>query len=226
MKGLGFGADRAKNAAFWAAEKLGRLKLNGQLTGSSPLSRLIEIEGLLAGINGKLSLWCALLEIARGRAPPRRRPAQRIAGARAGAAGHGRGASRPRRARRTKCVRAQTAAFAASSDAIAHLPESGTLRTPIAVIIADRVTEEQEAARTPRRLERSSRQAAVLASGLRSHPPGGSSLGSARQVRDDPLAAERGRGAGSAHHGTPPRGAGARPGKRVRTTTFCGGSIA
>ena len=45
---------------------MGRLKLNGQLTGSSPLSRLIEIEGLLAGINGKLSLWCALLEIAAG----------------------------------------------------------------------------------------------------------------------------------------------------------------
>lgn len=66
MKDLGFGADRAKNAAFWAAEKAGRLKLNGQLTGSSPLSRLTEIEGLLAGINGKLSLWHSLLEIAAG----------------------------------------------------------------------------------------------------------------------------------------------------------------
>ncbi len=64
MEDFGFGADRAKNAVFWAAEKAGRLKLNGQLTGSSPLSRLIEIEGLLTGINGKLSLWSALLEIA------------------------------------------------------------------------------------------------------------------------------------------------------------------
>jgi hypothetical protein len=64
MEDLGFGADRAKNIAFWAAEKAGRLKLNGQLTGYSPLSRLTEFEGLIAGINGKLSLWRSLLEVA------------------------------------------------------------------------------------------------------------------------------------------------------------------
>ena len=64
MDELGFGADRAKNLAFWAAEKAGRLKPNGQLTGTSPLSRLVELEGLLTGINGKISLWRSLLEIA------------------------------------------------------------------------------------------------------------------------------------------------------------------
>lgn len=64
MDDLGFGADRAKNIAFWAAEKAGRLKLNGRLTGYSPLSRMVELEGLIGGINGKLSLWQALLEIA------------------------------------------------------------------------------------------------------------------------------------------------------------------
>jgi hypothetical protein len=64
MDELGFGADRAKNLAFWAAEKAGRLKLNGRLTSASPLSRLVELEGLLTGINGKLSLWRSLLEIA------------------------------------------------------------------------------------------------------------------------------------------------------------------
>lgn len=64
MAELGVGADRAKNLAFWAGEKAGRLKLNGQLTGYSPLSRLLELEGLISGINGKLSLWRALLEIA------------------------------------------------------------------------------------------------------------------------------------------------------------------
>jgi hypothetical protein len=64
MDDLGFGADRAKNMAFWAAEKAGRLKLNGRLTGYSPLSRMVELEGLIGGINGKLSLWQALLEIA------------------------------------------------------------------------------------------------------------------------------------------------------------------
>ena len=64
MDKFGFGADRAKNLAFWVAEKAGRLKPNGQLTGASPLSRLVELEGLLTGINGKLSLWRSLLEIA------------------------------------------------------------------------------------------------------------------------------------------------------------------
>ena len=63
MDDLGFGADRAKNLAFWAAEKAGRLKLNGQLTGYSPLSRHVELEGLLTGVNGKLSMWRTLREV-------------------------------------------------------------------------------------------------------------------------------------------------------------------
>jgi hypothetical protein len=64
MDELGFGADRAKNIAFWVGEKAGRLKLNGQLTGYSPLSRMIEIEGLITGVNGKRSLWLTLRELA------------------------------------------------------------------------------------------------------------------------------------------------------------------
>jgi hypothetical protein len=64
MADLGFGADRAKNLAFWAGEKAGRLKLNGRLTGYSPLSRMVEIEGLISGINAKLSLWRTLREVA------------------------------------------------------------------------------------------------------------------------------------------------------------------
>jgi hypothetical protein len=43
-----------------AAERLGRLKLNGQLRGYSPLSRMIELEGLASGIGLKLQLWNAL----------------------------------------------------------------------------------------------------------------------------------------------------------------------
>ncbi|HKO37095.1 MAG TPA: hypothetical protein VJU14_01865 [Solirubrobacterales bacterium] len=42
------------------AERLGRLKLNGQLRGYSPLSRVIELEGLATGIGAKLQLWNAL----------------------------------------------------------------------------------------------------------------------------------------------------------------------
>jgi hypothetical protein len=42
------------------AERLGRLKLNGQLRGYSPLSRVLELEVLATGIGGKLQLWNAL----------------------------------------------------------------------------------------------------------------------------------------------------------------------
>lgn len=52
--------DPIKSLAGWSAEKLGRLKLNGQLTGYSPLSRLEELEILALGVTGKLLLWEAL----------------------------------------------------------------------------------------------------------------------------------------------------------------------
>jgi hypothetical protein len=58
---LGYRVDRIKVAAGWSAEKLGRLKPNGQVTGYSPLGRLLELEGLLAGIHGKQALWRTLL---------------------------------------------------------------------------------------------------------------------------------------------------------------------
>ena len=32
--------------------------------GYSPLSRVLELEGLIAGVNGKLALWHSLLELA------------------------------------------------------------------------------------------------------------------------------------------------------------------
>jgi hypothetical protein len=55
---------RPKLAAAWAAEKVGRLKLNGQLRGYSPLSRLLELEGLVMGVRGKLALWRSLEQLA------------------------------------------------------------------------------------------------------------------------------------------------------------------
>jgi hypothetical protein len=57
---LGVRRDPVKPAAAWLGEKLGRLKLNGQLRGYSPLSRVVELEGLAVGIAGKLQLWRAL----------------------------------------------------------------------------------------------------------------------------------------------------------------------
>jgi hypothetical protein len=60
MRQLGVPRGRVKPAGAWIGEKLGRLKLNGQLTGYSPLSRLLELELLLIGITGKRRLWLAL----------------------------------------------------------------------------------------------------------------------------------------------------------------------
>jgi hypothetical protein len=64
MTQLGVGPDRMKMAGAWAGEKAGRLKLNGHLTGYSPQSRVIEIEGLVVGVTGKRCLWAALRQIA------------------------------------------------------------------------------------------------------------------------------------------------------------------
>jgi predicted DNA-binding ribbon-helix-helix protein len=64
MEDLGFGGDRLKNIAAWGLEKVGRLKMNGELTSYSPLSRVVELEGLLTGITGKKGLWVSLLEVA------------------------------------------------------------------------------------------------------------------------------------------------------------------
>ena len=60
MDRLGIRRDRLKTAMAWTGEKLGRLKLNGQLTGYSPLSRVVELEALCIGISGKLQMWRAL----------------------------------------------------------------------------------------------------------------------------------------------------------------------
>jgi len=60
MERLSVGHDRLKTALAWGAERAGRLKINGQLLGYSPLSRLEEIEALSLGVEGKLALWRAL----------------------------------------------------------------------------------------------------------------------------------------------------------------------
>jgi hypothetical protein len=60
MRRLDVGKDRVKLVLSWSAEKLGRLKLNGELLGYSPLSRLEELEMLKLGVEGKLALWRVL----------------------------------------------------------------------------------------------------------------------------------------------------------------------
>jgi hypothetical protein len=61
---LGVHEDRLKSTLAWTAEKAGRLKLNGRVTSYSPLSRVVELEGLISGVNGKLSGWSALRGVA------------------------------------------------------------------------------------------------------------------------------------------------------------------
>jgi hypothetical protein len=63
MSELGVSVNRAKQAAAWGSEKLGRLKPNGQLVGYSPLSRVLELEFLAIGITGKLGMWRALQHV-------------------------------------------------------------------------------------------------------------------------------------------------------------------
>lgn len=53
-----------KVAAVRLGERLGRLKLNGQLVGYSPLSRVVELQGLNLVSQMRLMLWRTLEQIA------------------------------------------------------------------------------------------------------------------------------------------------------------------
>nr|MDP9276812.1 hypothetical protein [Actinomycetota bacterium] len=64
MASVGADPPLLKVALGWIAEKGGRLKLNNRLFGRSPLSGVLELEGLIAGVSGKLQLWRALGDVA------------------------------------------------------------------------------------------------------------------------------------------------------------------
>jgi hypothetical protein len=66
MDRLGVSPAPVKAGLAWAAEKAGRVKPNGQLRGYSPLGRLVEVEALITGVTGKLSLWRALQQVVDG----------------------------------------------------------------------------------------------------------------------------------------------------------------
>jgi hypothetical protein len=57
MRRLGVPARAYKVVAGRAAELLGRLKLNGRVRERSPLTDLVELDGLVMGIASKQSLW-------------------------------------------------------------------------------------------------------------------------------------------------------------------------
>jgi hypothetical protein len=60
MSDLNVSEDALKAAVGQAAELVGRLKSNGMFTHYSPSSRVVELEGLLAGIDAKRNLWHSL----------------------------------------------------------------------------------------------------------------------------------------------------------------------
>src|SRR5665811_1506459 len=60
MKALDVEPARLKDGAARVAERAGRLKRNGTWLSYSPLSRLVEIEGLETAVGGKQALWDTL----------------------------------------------------------------------------------------------------------------------------------------------------------------------
>ncbi|HEY7266147.1 MAG TPA: hypothetical protein VH501_00495 [Solirubrobacterales bacterium] len=60
MRRAGVRRKRIRLAIARAVEMATRLKPNGRLVGYSPLSRVMELEGLTMGITGKLELWRSL----------------------------------------------------------------------------------------------------------------------------------------------------------------------
>lgn len=64
MERFGIGKDTLKTAGAKVGEKLGRLKPNNALAEYSALSRVLEMEQMRGGIQGKLALWDALSETA------------------------------------------------------------------------------------------------------------------------------------------------------------------
>jgi hypothetical protein len=64
MQRLGLSRSPLKPRLAQAAERIGRLKLNGSLRSYSPLSRFSELDVLVMGIENKKQLWANLADVA------------------------------------------------------------------------------------------------------------------------------------------------------------------
>jgi len=64
MRRLGLARNPVKPALAMAAERIGRLKPNGHVRSYSPLSRFVELDVLVMGIEGKKILWENLRDLA------------------------------------------------------------------------------------------------------------------------------------------------------------------
>lgn len=63
MATVGVEEDRVKQVAAWTGEKVARLKLNGRVLSRSPLTPVVELEGLMLGVTSKAALWRMLAEL-------------------------------------------------------------------------------------------------------------------------------------------------------------------
>ncbi len=63
MRALGVSEDPLKKGLAWGGERLGRLKLNDSLTSYSPLSRVVELEGLMVVTGLLRTTWASLDEV-------------------------------------------------------------------------------------------------------------------------------------------------------------------
>jgi hypothetical protein len=64
MQRLGISASQVKQLAGKVLEKLSRARLSDRITGGASVTRLMELETLSLGIEGKLSLWRSLQQVA------------------------------------------------------------------------------------------------------------------------------------------------------------------
>ena len=64
MRRLGVRISPVKPRLAVVAERVGRLKPNGRVRGYSPLSRFVELDFLVMGIEGKKILWANLRDLA------------------------------------------------------------------------------------------------------------------------------------------------------------------
>ena len=63
MQALSVDEDPFKRGLAWLGERLGRLKLNDSLTSYSPLSRVVELEGLMVVVGLLRNTWASLDEV-------------------------------------------------------------------------------------------------------------------------------------------------------------------
>jgi hypothetical protein len=63
VEAIGVGQNPVKQAVGWVAEKAHRLGVHERMAGSRDLALLLQAESLALGVEGKLTLWVALMEV-------------------------------------------------------------------------------------------------------------------------------------------------------------------